>query len=200
MRQNKEIKNGKRGFTLPVVILVVLFASGLIVALTAIYDNYFGRSNATLQLQEEYNILQDAIERGRSLIRSMDYPELNHTGTIHHATDLRIPGLTFDYSVTKMKGTARVFVEVYDSKMDGNSILLNYVKNDLEERKKMPTLMLPQMANMQGTESTPDVGSNPDMIGRHTTTNGVGVYTIRARIEPSLRNRSLEVLTTMEMD
>ena len=200
MKPNKGTKHAKRAFSLPMVMLVLLFATGLIVALTTIYENYVGRSYTTLQLQEEYNILQDAVERGRSLIRSQDYPELDpSSSTITRASSLLIPELQFNYSVTKMRGTARVFVEIYDSKMDGNSTRLNYIKNDLVERKKMPTLMVPQMGDMQGTETTAaDVSSNKDLIGGTKTTTGVGVYTIRARIEPSLRNRSLELLTTME--
>ena len=197
MRRNNERKKAKLAFTLPMVMLILFIAMGMISALMVIYENYRGRSTSTLWRQQEYNILQDAVERGRSLIRSDDYPEAPASSAdITSAVSLRIRN--FDYPVTIANETAHVYVEVYDSKMEGNSVRLKNIKNNATERVKMPTLMLPQMSDMKGTETTGGDFASDATVSPETEASGVGVYTIRARIEPSLSNRSLELLTTME--
>ena len=197
MRPNNERKKAKRAFTLPMVMIILFIATGLISALMVIYENYHKRSDSTLWRQDEYNILQDAVERGRALIRSDDYPEVTPSSKdITSANDLLIRD--FDYEVTIANKTARVFVEVYDSKMEGNSSRLNTIKNDPVERLKMPTLLIPQMSDMQDAGGSDGDVTNSGNIPPITAAVGVGVYTIRARVEPSSRNRSLEMLTTME--
>ena len=62
----------------------------------------------------------------------------------------------------------------------------------------MPTLLIPQMADMQDAGGSDGDVTNSGNIPPITAAVGVGVYTIRARVEPSSRNRSLEMLTTME--
>ncbi len=197
MKPNKGATKAKRAFTLPMVMLILFIATGLISALMVIYENYRGRSTSTLTQQAEYNILQDAVERGRALIRSEDYPEVTPSSKdITQASDLMIRD--FDYSVTIADKTVHVFVEIYDSKMEGNSSRLNTIKNDPVERLKMPTLLIPQMSDMQDAGGSDGDVTNSGNIPPITAAVGVGVYTIRARVEPSSRNRSLEMLTTME--
>ncbi len=197
MKPNKGATKAKRAFTLPMVMLILFIATGLISALMVIYENYRGRSTSTLTQQAEYNILQDAVERGRALIRSEDYPEVTPSSKdITQASDLMIRD--FDYSVTIADKTVHVFVEIYDSKMEGNSSRLNTIKNDPVERLKMPTLLIPQMSDMQDEGGSDGDVTNSGNIPPITAAVGVGVYTIRARVEPSSRNRSLEMLTTME--
>lgn len=197
MKPNKGATKAKRAFTLPMVMLILFIATGLISALMVIYENYRGRSTSTLTQQAEYNILQDAVERGRALIRSDDYPEVTPSSKdITQASDLMIRD--FDYSVTIADKTVHVFVEIYDSKMEGNSSRLNTIKNDPVERLKMPTLLIPQMSDMQDAGGSDGDVTNSGNIPPITAAVGVGVYTIRARVEPSSRNRSLEMLTTME--
>ena len=198
MRPNNERKKAKRAFTLPMVMIILFIATGLISALMIIYENYRGRSTSTLWRQDEYNVLQDAVERGRSLIRSEDYPEAAPSSKdITSANDLRIRN--FDYPVTIANKTARVFVEIYDSKMEGNSVRLNDIKNDAAKRLEMPMLSIPQMSDMQSAESSnSDFASDANTVSPIIAAKGVGVYTIRARITPSLGNRWLDLLTTME--
>lgn len=199
MRPSNERKKAKRAFTLPMVMLILFIATGLISALMVIYENYRGRSSSTLWRQEEYSVLQDGVEQGRALIRSADYPEAPASSAdITSANDLRVRN--FDYEVTIADKTARVFVEIFDSKMEGNSIRLKSIKNDANaaERAKMPTLMVPQMSDLQSTETSGSDTASDATVNPVTLAGGVGVYTIRARIEPSLRSRSLELLTTME--
>ena len=89
-------------------------------------------------------------------------------------------------------------MEIYDSKMEGNSSRFNNIKNNATERVKMPTLLIPQMSDMQNASGFDSDTSNSGSIPPITAATGVGVYTIRARVEPSSRNRSLELLTTMD--
>ena len=197
MKPNKGATKAKRAFTLPMVMLILFIATGLISALMVIYENYRGRSTSTLTQQAEYNILQDAVERGRALIRSEDYPEVTPSSKdITSANDLLIRD--FDYEVTIANKTARVFVEVYDSKMEGNSVRLKNIKNDAAERVKMPMLAIPRMSDVENAEGiAPDLTNN-STVNPIILAAGIGVYTIRARIDPSLGNRWLDLLTTME--
>ena len=196
MRPNNERKRAKRAFTLPMVMIILFIAVGLISALMVIYENYHKRSDATLWRQDEYNVLQDAVEWGRALIRSDDYPEVAPSSKdITSASDLLIRN--FDYEVTIANKTARVFVEVYDSKMEGNSVRLKNIKNNAAESVKMPMLSIPVMSDVENAEGVaPDLTNNAT-VNPVTQAAAVGVYTIRARITPSLGNRSLELLTTM---
>ena len=197
MKPNKGATKAKRAFTLPMVMLILFIATGLISALMVIYENYRGRSTSTLTQQAEYNILQDAVERGRALIRSEDYPEVTPSSKdITQASDLMIRD--FDYSVTIADKTVHVFVEIYDSKMEGNSVRLKNIKNDAAERVKMPMLAIPRMSDVENAEGiAPDLTNN-STVNPIILAAGIGVYTIRARIDPSLGNRWLDLLTTME--
>lgn len=185
-------------FTLPMVMLIAMIAAGMISAIAVIYENYVGRSTIALEHQEEYNLLVNAAEKGRNLIRGDEYPQVEPSSAdITSINQLEIRN--FDYSVTIANKTARVFVEIYDSKMEGNSSRLAKMKNDpaySTERKRMPTLTVPKTSNL----SASDAGTNPNTTdgGTSGTNTDLRVYTIRAHIEPSKGNRSLELLTTMD--
>lgn len=198
MRPNNEREQKNRAFTLPMVIVILFIATGLISALMVIYENYHGRSASTLWRQDEYNVLQDAVEMGRALIRSNDYPEVAPSSKdITSASDLLVR--TFDYNVTIANKTAKIFVEIYDSKMEGDSVRLKNIKSDVAKTAEMPMLTIPRMSDMESAEaSNSDFTSDANTISPVIAAKGVGVYTIRARVTPSLRSRSLELLTTME--
>lgn len=199
MNTNKSEKNKfRRAFTLPVVMLIAMIAMGMISAIAVVYENYVGRSASTLERQEEYNLLVEATEKGRNLLRADNYPQVTPSSTdITTIGQLEIR--SFNYSAPLSGKTVDVIVQIYDSKMEGNSSRLAKMKSDpayASERKKMPPLTVPQESNITAA----DAGTKPD-----TDSGGVKgvnarsrVYTIRAHIEPSKGQRSLELLTTMD--
>ena len=62
----------------------------------------------------------------------------------------------------------------------------------------MPMLTVPRMSDVENAEGTAPDLTNNSTVNPITEATGVGVYTIRARITPSLGNRWLDLLTTME--